>query len=201
MTKEKRKGKIPLALAVNAAAFVLGALGGFCLVGWLSGQGWLSLSEWLRSYAIGLSVRHSNGVSVWAVLWDAVRWPLFVTFLGYTVLGIWMVPAMFALRGFFLCFCVAALSGAGQGGFLLALVLLGLGNLIPLPAFFLLGTHSWSQAVAQGRRLVALPPDWGGQYLARTCIILGCVVGCAWMESWAIPGMLRVLAPFFSGAG
>ena len=201
MTKEKQTGKIPIALAVNTAAFVIGCLGGFCLVACLSGRGWLSLSDWLESYAIGLSIQHSVGVSFWAVLWDAIRWPLFVVLLGYTALGVWMVPVMFALRGFFLCFSVAALSGAGRGGFLLALVLLGLGNLIGLTAFFLLGTHSWVQATAQGRQLVALPPDWSGRYLARTCMILGCVAGFAWMESWAIPGILRVLAPLFGGAG
>ena len=200
MTKEKRKGRIPLALAVNTAAFVFGCLGGFFLTGWLTGRGWLTLSDWLESYATGLSIQRPTGVSFWAVLWDTIRWPLFVTLLGYTALGVWMVPTMFALRGFFLCFCVAALSGAGQGGFWLALILLGLGGLIELPAFFLLGTHSWTQATTQ-KRLAALPTDWGGGYLARTCIILGCVAGCAWIESLAIPGILRALAPLLSGAG
>ena len=111
-----------------------------------------------------------------------------------------MVPMMFALRGFFLCFGVAALSGAGRGGFILALILLGLGNAIELPVFFLLGTHAWTQAKTQGKHLVALPADFGGVYLARTCIILGCVAGCAWIECWMIPGILKGLAPLLGGA-
>lgn len=184
-----------VALAVNTAAFVLGALGGFCLAGWLSGRGWFSFGRWLESYAMGLSLVEGEGVSFWAVLWDALRWPLLALGLGYTALGVWLLPAMFALRGFFLCFSVAALSGAGQGGFWLALVLLGVGGLVKLPAFFFLGIHSWTQAVAQERQLLALPADWGGRYLARSGLILGCVVGCAWIECLTMPSILKGLAP------
>lgn len=198
MTKEKTRAKVPVALAVNTAAFALGALCGFGLAGWLSGRGGLSLGPWLESYAKGLSVAGMADVSFWAVLWDAVRWPLFVLLLGYTALGVWMVPMMFALRGFFLCFCVAALSAAGKGGFLLALVLLGVGELIGLPAFFLLGAHSWTQSMGQDRRLLALPGDWGGRYLARSGLILGCVVGCAWIECLTIPSILKGLLPLFT---
>lgn len=198
VTKEKRWTKTPIALAVNTAAFAFGAVGGFCLAGWLSGRGWFSFDRWLASYAVGLSVPGVEGVAFWAVLWDAVRWPLFVWLLGYTALGVWMVPLMFALRGFFLCFCVAALSAAGKGGFLLALVLLGVGGLIKLPAFFLLGAHSWLQARDQGGRLVALPGDWGGRYLARSGLILGCVIGCAWIECLTIPNILKGLAPLLT---
>ena len=198
MTKEK-KGRIPLALAVNAAAFGVGCLGGFSLALWLSGRGSISLTGWLESYTVGLSIQGMMGVSFWAVLWDAIRWPLFVALLGFTVLGVWMTPVMFALRGFFLCFSVAALSGAGRGGFLLALALLGLGNVIELPAFFLLGTHSWTQARAQDRCLMALPTDFGGGYLVRTGLILGCVVGWAWIECWLMPSILRGLTPFLGG--
>lgn len=186
---------MPVAMAVNTIAFALGALGGFCVVGWLSGRGWFSFGRWLESYATGLSVVEQEGVSFWAVLWDAIRWPLLALSLGYTALGVWILPAMFALRGFFLCFSVAALSGAGQGGFWLALVLLGIGGLIKLPAFFFLGTHSWIQAVAQGQRLLAPPEDWGGVYLVRTGLILGCVIGCAWIEYLTVPSILKGLAP------
>lgn len=196
MTKEKGRTGLPVALAVNTATFALGALGGFCLAGRLSGLGWFSFGTWLESYGLGLSSLEREGVSFWAVLWDAIRWPLLALGLGYTALGVWLLPVMFALRGFFLCFSVAALSGAGQGGFWLALLLLGLGSLIPLPAFFFLGAHSWTQAVAQ-RRLLALPRDWGGPYLARSGLILGCVVGCAWIEYLAIPGILKGLAPLW----
>lgn len=186
---------MPAALAVNATAFALGALSGFCLAGWLAGRGWFSFEPWLESYAAGLSVLEREGVSFWAVLWDAIRWPLLALGLGYTALGVWLLPAMFALRGFFLCFSVAALSGAGRGGFWLALILLGIGGLIKLPAFFYLGTQSWTQAVAQKRRLLALPADWGGRYLARSGLVLGCVVGCAWIECLTIPSILKGLAP------
>ena len=199
VTKEKKQGVIPLAPAVNAAAFGVGCLGGFCLALWLSGRGSISLAGWLESYVLGLAV-HGGRASFWGVLWEAMRWPLFIVLLGFTALGIWMIPTMFALRGFFLCFSVAALSGAGRGGFLLALVLLGLGNGIKLPVFFLLGSQSWRQAKVRGKRLFALPADFGGGYLARTGLLLGCVAGWAWIECWLMPSILRGLTPLMGGA-
>lgn len=198
MTKEKGRPGLPVALAVNTAAFALGALGGFCLAGQWAGQNWSSFGQWLESYAAGLSLLEQERVSFWAVLWDALRWPLLALGLGYTVLGVWLLPTVFALRGFFLCFSVAALSGAGQGGLWLALVLLGLGGLVKLPVFFFLGTHSWTQAVAQRGRLLALPLDWGGRYLAQSGLLLGGVIGCAWIEHMTIPSILRGLAPLLT---
>ena len=200
MKKERKRGGIPLALAVNTAAFGLGGLGGFFLAGWLSGRGVLSFSGWLESYALGLYTHGAATVSFWAVLWDAMRWPLFLALLGFTALGVWMVPTMFALRGFFLCFGAAALSGTGRGGLLLALVLWGLGNVIGLPAFFLLGVQSWEQARAQDGRLFAPPAALTGGALARTGLILGCVAGGAWIGRWLTPGVLNILAPLLGGA-
>ncbi len=201
MTKEKGRGKVPVALAINSLAFALGSLGGFCLVRWLSGRGLLDLPGWLESFALGLTTEGAGDVSFLAVLWDAVRWPLFVLLLGCTALGVWMIPVMFALRGFCLCFTVSALAGAGQGGFPLALVLLGLGGVVKLPAFFLLGVRGWGEAAAQRGRLLAPPGDWGGRHLAQTGLILGCVAGCAWLEFWCVPVLLRWIAPLLGSGG
>lgn len=197
MTKEKGRGKALLtALAVNAAAFALGSLCGFLLVGWFFRLGTLSFERWMEGYALGVSLHGLDGISFWAVLWDSLRWPLFVWLLGCTALGVWMVPVMFALRGFFLCFSVAGLAGAAKGGFLLALILLGLGSLVSLCAFFLLGLYAWDLAREQRGRLLGLPLDRG--YCLRGGLVLLALAPCALAKSWLLPALLRAMLPILT---
>lgn len=199
MNKDRgEKGPISAALAVNMAAFAAGCLGGFLLAGWFAGQGRLSFAHWMESYTLGISLQGLEGISFWAVLWDCLRWPLFVWTLGFTALGIWMVPTMFALRGSFLCFSVAALAGAAPGGFLLALVLLGLGDLAGLCAFFLLGSRAWTQAREQRGRLLGVPPGQLRPYCLRGGGVLIGLLLFAGLKRWLFPALLQGLLPILT---
>lgn len=199
MTKEKGRGCASKALAVDSLAFALGALAGFYLAGQLAGQGQLSFSIWMDGYRRGFSLPSGIGVSFLEVFWCAVRWPLFIWLLGFTGLGAWMVPTMFALRGFFLCFCVAGLSSSAQGGLLLAFFLFGFSALVTLPIFFLLGGHAWCQAVTWRGRLWVRPGELSRMYWLEGALALGCIVCWAWVECWLLPILLRQLAPVLVG--
>lgn len=200
MTKEKGQGNVSTALAVNSLAFGLGALGGFYLAGHLGAWGRISFSQWMAGYQRGFALPGGVDVSFWEILWDTVRWPCFVWLLGFTSLGVWMIPVMFALRGFFLCFCVAVLSRAAQGGLLLAFLLFGLSALVTLPLLFYLGGHGWLQATARRGRLLVRPGEVSWEYWLRGCIALGCMVCCAGLEHWLVPILLRQLAPLLGAA-
>lgn len=193
-------GKSPLsaALAVSVAGFALGGLGGFLLAGWFSTRGWLSFERWMESYTLGISLQGLEGVTLWAVLWDCLRWPLFAWALGFTALGVWMVPVMFVLRGFSLCFSVAGLAVAAPSGFLLALILLGFGDLAGLCGFFLLGFYAWDQARGLQGKLLGVPPGQGRPYCLRGGAVLLSLLLWSGLKYWLLPALLQVLLPILT---
>lgn len=199
MSKDKGgKSLLSAAMIVNVTSFALGGLFGFLLAGWFSAQGWLSFDRWMESYTLGISLQGLDGVTFWAVLWDCLRWPLFVWTLGCTALGVWMVPVTFALRGFCLCFSVAGLAGAAQSGFLLALILLGFGDLAGLCGFFLLGIYAWSLARGQQGRLLGVPPGQGRPYCLRGGAVLTDLCLFAGLKRWLLPALLQGLLPILA---
>lgn len=180
--------------AVNAAAFAVGALGGFFLCRWLLSGGYLAAERMLTGYAHAVDVRASS-VSFLEALWDVGRWPLLVWILGSTTLGRWMVPLVFGARGFLLSFAVAGLSVANQGGVLLAFCLFGLSALVSLPVLFLLGSQSWEMARQIHGRLFATLSDYPRRYWIRSLVGLIGILICALAEYWWLPAVLRRLLP------
>lgn len=185
MTKEKTTGN--KALALCCGAFALGAAVGFALSAWLGAAGSLD------GYALGFST--GVRVSFGEVFWNGLRWPLFVWVLGFTALGVWITPIMFALRGFFLCFGVACLSGCAQGGLLLAFVLFGLDALVTLPVFFLLGVGSFKRSAGQRERLWTSPRQMPLPFWLKSTLALGCLLCCCGIEYWLLPILLKTIAP------
>lgn len=186
MTKERAvDGR---ALALCCGAFALGAAAGFALTAWL-GLPAEDLGGYARGFSAGVKVSFAE------VLWNALRWPLFVWALGFTAFGVWMTPVMFALRGFMLCFSVTCLSGGAQGGLLLAFVLFGLDALVTLPVLFFLGVDSLTRAAGQRDQLWHKPSRMPREFWRRSAVALVCILGCAGVEYWLFPALLRTLAP------
>lgn len=198
MAKEKMRGRLPLALAVNSLGFLLGAGVGFLLAGWLV-EGGLLVFEGLLPGWRRVAEEGGGSVTLGAPWWDVGRWPLLVWLLGFVSWGKWLVPVTFALRGFFFSYCVTGLCGSLRwSGLLLALLLFGLGGLISLPVFFALGARSWDRAMGIGEGLLIsrrdIPPrDWLADGLA-----LGILTILALLEYWLLPPLLRAILPVIS---
>lgn len=199
MARQRSRTGISAALTLSCVGFALGALGGVALAGWLSERGSLALQTWMSGYALTFSTAGGLRVSFWEALWDAARWPVFLWLLGYTSLGLWMVPVALGLRGFLLSFCVAGLAGSVRGGLTLAFLLFGLGNMVTLPVCFFLAVQSWEQASALRGRLFARPGGRSGGYWRKSLLALGAVILGALVEFWLLPPLLEGLAPLLNG--
>lgn len=92
-----------------------------------------------------------------------LRYPLLAFLLGFSSIGVALLPCTALAFGFFLSFSVCCFTAAfGSGGVLLALAVSGIRCLVTLPCFFLLAVPSLETSAAlarasfgRGRRPVA----------------------------------------------
>lgn len=98
------------------------------------------------SVAENISIESGNiyGASgFFGLLFFCAKYHLFVLFFGTSLLGVVLIPAAFALRGFVLSCTAASLASAyPDNGFLITLVILGLPSLLTVPSLFILGRDS-----------------------------------------------------------
>ncbi len=194
MGKGRGKPDHSLALGLHTLTFTAGAAAGVALAAWLAAGGALALDWLLPGFSQGLDAARP---SFSALLWDAARWPLMALLLGFTALGVWMLPLLFAVRGFTLGYCVAGLTAALQGdGLLLSAVVFGFTGLVTVPIFFGFGVQSYLAARQIRGRLFAsminrslYPPS----FWAKTLLGLGGVFLCAFVEFSLFPTLLQFL--------
>lgn len=194
MGKGRGKPDFSLAVGLHTLAFGLGATAGVLLAAWLTERGALTLEWLLPGFSRGLdAVRPSFST----LLWDVARWPLMAWLLGFTALGGWMLPLLFAVRGFALGYCVAGLTAALQaGGLLLSVVVFGLAGLITVPVFFGLGIQSFLAARQIRGRVFASFLDsslYPPSFWFKTLLGLGSVFLCAFVEFSLFPSLLQTL--------
>ena len=100
------------ALVVTAVFFTLGGLFGCLMAFRAQGGGGDALTAYLDQFLT--SAREGALVlpALPGLIWRSVRWPLAVFLFGFTALGLIGIPALSALRGFFLAFSIASFARA-----------------------------------------------------------------------------------------
>lgn len=161
------------------------------------------LGRYLSDY-----VRLEEGKAGSPVLTAAVlyfRYPLLAFFLGFTSLGVALLPCLTMACGFFLSFSVCCFTAAfGPDGVLLALAVFGIRCMVTLPCYFLLAVPSWSASAALaslsfgwGRR--AVPAVYGKLFWLRLGGCIAALLAGMWAELYLSPWFLRlVLEKIFS---
>lgn len=127
------------------------------------------------------------------------RYPLLAFLLGFSSVGVVLLPVLSAACGFFLSFSVCCFTASfGSGGVLLSLAVFGLRCCVMLPCYFVLAVPSLrcSTALAalsfgQGKR--ALPVRYDGQWWFRLGAVAGALVLGMLADLFLTPGLLKLV--------
>ena len=157
------------AAALVAAPFLLGGvLGIFACRGAAAGGSGV-LADYIGAYVQASLEGGSAGPGFLFLLWENLRYPLAALILGFTALGLVGLPALLFLRGFLAAFALTAFTAVyGAVGPPLGFLLMGVSDLVSIPALFLLGVEGMGTAgqmltcLTQGRRPAGVfsPQHW-----------------------------------------
>ena len=131
-----------------------------------------------------------------SVFWSISRYHLLVVFLGFSLLGVFALPIVAGVRGFYLSFSIAALIRAfGTGGFPLAFALFGASAIIAIPCFFVLATQAFSKSANLGKGVlgankITLCMLYDRAYFAHAGICLIGLILAAAIELYITPLLL-----------
>lgn len=127
------------------------------------------------------------------------RYPLLAFLLGFTSLGVILLPCVTAAYGFFLSFSVCCFTAAfGADGVLLALAVFGLRCAVTMPCYFLLAVPSWGTSAAlasfsfsRGRRSAPVFYDRG--YWIRLGAAMAALLAGMCADLFLSPWLLRLM--------
>ena len=161
-------------LAFLGLCFGAGALSGFFFSGWSGDDP--ALLEYLSRYL--QAVGQGSGVepTLWASVYDLLRWPLITFLLGSSALGVAGIPLLLGIRGFLLSFAAATFARLfGLPGMAVSLTALGVSVLVGVPVLFVVAADAFRQSLSRlagerspvwGQRVQALTPCAGLMVLA-----------------------------------
>lgn len=208
MMGRRKKWKVDLlsgraaGLVLLGIFFLLGSTVGCICAGFIDDPGGMLL-DYVRGYLTLLAQGDVAGRFL-PILWEISFVPILVFVLGLTALGVVGLPALFAVRGFLLCYAVSAFYRLlGLRGLLPAFLLFGLSALIWLPVLFQLGVQGLLGAYGLLRRTMGdgrYPLRYNGGYLLCCGICVAALCLCAGVECLVTPVLLQKIAWMF-GSG
>ena len=165
-------------LAVLAVCFGLGALGGF-LFSALNGDS-PELLDYLRQYFRSAGGGGGMEPSLFAVIWDLLRWPLAAFLLGMAPIGVVGVPALMGARGFLLAFAATTFARLFHlPGAAAALAAFGVTLLLVVPVLFVVAEDAFRQSLSRLPGAASTPAHWSerARALAPCAGLLALAVG------------------------
>lgn len=123
-----------------------------------------------------------------------IRFHILALFLGTSLTGVVLIPALAVVRGFALSFASASvLASSTEGGLLMCLTVLGLPALFSIPCFILLCEYG----AGRSRRLIALAngrgpgfyePGSGTLFITLPVLIIGAII-----DIWLVPKLVLMI--------
>lgn len=154
-------------LMVLAACFGAGALGGFFFSA-IGGEN-PELLAYLQQYFRQAGQGGVLEPSLWATIWDLVRWPLAAFLLGLTPAGAVGVPVLMGARGFLLSFAATTFARLFHlPGVAAALAAFGVTVLVAVPVLFVVAADAFRQSLSRLPGASSSPVHWGDRARALT---------------------------------
>jgi stage II sporulation protein M len=135
-----------LGLLACGALFLCGCIAGTVSAGCID-EGTM-LNDYITGFLSIFTNDTSPKLSLFSSLANNFKYQLIALFLGFSVIGVFLLPILSAVRGFFLSFSVAAIIRLlGSKGILLTLALFGVNTLITVPCFFIISVSAFSASL------------------------------------------------------
>ena len=156
------------------------------------------LTRYLTDYVYLYGQTAPEGRAFWETVVIYFRYPLLAVFLGFTSVGVVLLPVVAVAFGFFLSFSVSCFTAAfGGEGVLLALAVSGLRCALTLPCFFLLAVPSWQTSwalagLALGRGQRCAPVVYGRVWWLRAGLAAAVLLAGVCADHALSPVLLRL---------
>ena len=156
------------------------------------------LTRYLTDYVYLYGQTAPEGRAFWETVVIYFRYPLLAVFLGFTSVGVVLLPVVAIAFGFFLSFSVSCFTAAfGGEGVLLALAVSGLRCALTLPCFFLLAVPSWQTSwalagLSLGRGQRCAPVVYGRVWWLRAGLAAAVLLAGVCADHALSPVLLRL---------
>ena len=198
-TAEKNRDRsFLLRLILLAAFFFAGVILGQVLSGKVSSSMDEELRRYLNSYFSISDEATVNARTTISALIIYFRYPLLAFLLGFASVGLFLLPVLTMVYGFFLSFSVCCFTAVfGSNGVLLALSVFGLRCLITLPCYFFLAVPAFRNAaslaaVSFGRGTTRQAQiHYGTDWWIHLCVIFVILLSGAMTELFFSPHLLH----------
>ena len=156
------------------------------------------LTRYLTDYVYLYGQTAPEGRAFWETVVIYFRYPLLAVFLGFTSVGVVLLPVVAVAFGFFLSFSVSCFTAAfGGEGVLLALAVSGLRCALTLPCFFLLAVPAWQTSwalagLSLGRGQRCAPVVYGRVWWLRAGLAAAVLLAGVCADHALSPVLLRL---------
>lgn len=148
---------LPFGIIILVTSFCFGGLLGVCFSRLISG---ITLSDYFLSYFSAIE-QGSVTSNLFSSIWINLKTPFLTFFLGFTFLGVIILPLLFVVEGFIFTFSISTLCRLlGISGFIPSFFLFCIPTLLWIPLVFMLGLESFYASlllIGRGKNEEAYP--------------------------------------------
>ena len=189
-----------LGLVLCGAFFLCGCIAGTFSSAYPVDAG-IQLSGYIKDFSALAQDSGQGGPDFFYCLFNAWKYPLLSFFFAFSMLGVFFLPALAAVRGFFLCFSISAIVRVFQGnGALLCLAVFLFVILINIPCFLAMSVSSFSTSLTFFRSVFSRGAKWQSSpfadgFFKKSLISFFILTISAVLEMLFTSGIVSVIAP------